>query len=69
MLVCELKPEVLAAVEGPANVVLTVEEPARPSGFRVYGSSTLDGFIFVVWCHTGGAPGGAGGVWLTHPSH
>ncbi|NXQ46949.1 RON protein, partial [Catharus fuscescens] len=49
VLVCELEPNILAAVEGPADVdvVLTVEEPARPSGFRVYGSSTLDGFIFV----------------------
>ncbi|NXY18716.1 RON protein, partial [Atrichornis clamosus] len=47
MLVCELEPGGPAAVRGPADVVLTVEEPARPSGFRVYGSATLGGFLFV----------------------
>ncbi|NXX25710.1 RON protein, partial [Nicator chloris] len=47
VLVCELEPGGPAAVRGPADVVLTVEEPARPSGFRVYGSSTLGGFVFV----------------------
>ncbi|XP_056357574.1 macrophage-stimulating protein receptor [Oenanthe melanoleuca] len=47
VLVCELEPGGPAAVGGPADVVLTVEEPARPSGFRVYGSATLDGFVFV----------------------
>ncbi|NXQ59405.1 RON protein, partial [Anthoscopus minutus] len=47
VLVCELEPGGPAAVGGPADVVLTVEEPARPSGFRVYGSATLGGFIFV----------------------
>ncbi|NXC05148.1 RON protein, partial [Orthonyx spaldingii] len=47
VLVCELEPGGPAAVAGPADVVLTVEEPTRPSGFRVYGSATLGGFIFV----------------------
>ncbi|XP_068057689.1 macrophage-stimulating protein receptor isoform X2 [Anomalospiza imberbis] len=47
VLVCELEPGGPAAVGGPADVVLTVEEPTRPSGFRVYGSATLGGFIFV----------------------
>ncbi|NXU12477.1 RON protein, partial [Pardalotus punctatus] len=47
VLVCELEPGGPAAVWGPADVVLTVKEPARPSGFRVYGSATLGGFIFV----------------------
>ncbi|NXW69643.1 RON protein, partial [Hirundo rustica] len=47
VLVCELEPGGPAAVGGPAEVVLTVEEPARPSGFRVYGSATLGGFVFV----------------------
>ncbi|XP_053845642.1 macrophage-stimulating protein receptor isoform X3 [Vidua macroura] len=47
VLVCELEPGGPAAVGGPADVVLTVEEPARPSGFRVYGSATLGGFVFV----------------------
>ncbi|XP_062356729.1 macrophage-stimulating protein receptor [Cinclus cinclus] len=47
VLVCELEPGGPAAVRGPADVVLTVEEPARPSGFRVYGSTTLGGFVFV----------------------
>ncbi|XP_059336195.1 macrophage-stimulating protein receptor [Ammospiza nelsoni] len=47
VLVCELEPGGPAALGGPADVVLTVEEPPRPSGFRVYGSSTLGGFVFV----------------------
>ncbi|NWS09285.1 RON protein, partial [Motacilla alba] len=47
VLVCELEPGGPAALGGPADVVLTVEEPARPSGFRVYGSATLGGFVFV----------------------
>ncbi|NWI50015.1 RON protein, partial [Calyptomena viridis] len=47
VLVCELEPEGPAAARGPANVVLTVEEPARPSGFHVQGSATLGGFVFV----------------------
>ncbi|NWX67179.1 RON protein, partial [Promerops cafer] len=47
VLVCELEPGGPAAVRGPADVVLTVEEPARPSGFWVYGSTTLGGFVFV----------------------
>ncbi|CAN8186031.1 unnamed protein product [Coccothraustes coccothraustes] len=47
VLVCELEPGGPAAQGGPADVVLTVEEPARASGFRVYGSDTLGGFVFV----------------------
>ncbi|NXU69798.1 RON protein, partial [Horornis vulcanius] len=47
VLVCELEPAGQAAVGGPADVVLTVKEPTRPSGFRVYGSATLAGFVFV----------------------
>ncbi|XP_014725200.1 PREDICTED: macrophage-stimulating protein receptor [Sturnus vulgaris] len=47
VLVCELEPGGSAALRGPADVVLTVQEPARPSGFRVYGSATLGGFVFV----------------------
>ncbi|NXP24947.1 RON protein, partial [Scytalopus superciliaris] len=47
VLVCELEPVGPAATRGPANVVLTVEEPARPSGFHVQGSTTLGGFVFV----------------------
>ncbi|XP_058701340.1 macrophage-stimulating protein receptor [Poecile atricapillus] len=47
VLVCELEPGGPAAVGGPADVVLTVEEPTRPFGFRVYGSATLGGFVFV----------------------
>ncbi|NWT81768.1 RON protein, partial [Lanius ludovicianus] len=47
VLVCELEPRGPPAVGGPADVVLTVKEPTRPSGFRVYGSATLGGFVFV----------------------
>ncbi|NWQ93976.1 RON protein, partial [Burhinus bistriatus] len=47
VLVCELEPGSPAAVGGPADVVLTVKEPAGPSGFRVHGSATLNGFMFV----------------------
>ncbi|KAI1234357.1 Macrophage-stimulating protein receptor [Lamprotornis superbus] len=47
VVVCELEPGGSAALRGPADVVLTVQEPARPSGFRVYGSATLGGFVFV----------------------
>ncbi|KAL9838745.1 LOW QUALITY PROTEIN: macrophage-stimulating protein receptor [Geothlypis trichas] len=47
VLVCELEPGGPAALGGPADVVLTVEEPPRASGFRVYGSATLGGFVFV----------------------
>lgn len=61
MLVCELEPGGPAALGGPADVVLTVEEPPRASGFRVYGSATLGGFVFVVRFHTGSAPGRVGG--------
>ncbi|XP_071406718.1 macrophage-stimulating protein receptor isoform X2 [Pithys albifrons albifrons] len=50
VLVCELEPVGPAAARGPANVVLTVEEPTRPSGFHVQGSATLSGFIFVEPC-------------------
>ncbi|XP_061864498.1 macrophage-stimulating protein receptor isoform X2 [Colius striatus] len=47
VLVCELEPGGPAAARGPADVVLTVEEPAGPFGFRVHGSATLSGFVFV----------------------
>ncbi|NXK11940.1 RON protein, partial [Herpetotheres cachinnans] len=47
MLVCVLEPGGPMAVGGPADVVLTVEEPAGPSSFRVQGSATLGGFVFV----------------------
>ncbi|XP_065702122.1 macrophage-stimulating protein receptor [Patagioenas fasciata] len=47
VLVCELEPRGPAAVGGPVDVVLTVEEPARPSAFHVHGSATLSGFVFV----------------------
>lgn len=66
MLVCELEPGGPAALRGPADVVLTVEEPPRASGFRVYGSATLGGFVFVVRFHTGSAPGRVGGGGLAH---
>lgn len=66
MLVCEMEPGGTAAVRGPADVVLTVEEPIRPSAFRVYGSATLGGFVFVVWFHTGSAPGRLGVGGLAH---
>jgi len=60
VLVCELEPGGPAVAEGPADVVLTVEEPARPSSFHVHGSATLDGFVFVVrppLCWVGGEVG------------
>ncbi|KAM6325292.1 macrophage-stimulating protein receptor [Podargus strigoides] len=47
VLVCELEPGGPAAVGCQADVVLTVEEPDGPSSFRVHGSATLGGFIFV----------------------
>ncbi|XP_069721697.1 macrophage-stimulating protein receptor isoform X2 [Phaenicophaeus curvirostris] len=47
VLVCELEPGGPEAAQGPADVVLTVEEPAGPSSFRVQGSATLRGFVFV----------------------
>ncbi|XP_061202915.1 macrophage-stimulating protein receptor isoform X1 [Neopsephotus bourkii] len=47
VLVCELEPGGPTAAEGPADVVLTVEEPDGPSSFRVHGSATLGGFLFV----------------------
>ncbi|KAM9272168.1 LOW QUALITY PROTEIN: macrophage-stimulating protein receptor [Cariama cristata] len=47
VLVCELEPGGPVAARGLADVVLTVEEPARPSVFRVHGSATLGGFVFV----------------------
>ncbi|NXD03133.1 RON protein, partial [Certhia familiaris] len=47
VLVCELEPGSPAAVQGPANVVLTVEEPAGPSVFRVNGTTTRGDFVFV----------------------
>lgn len=68
VLVCELEPAGPAAVGGPVDVVLTVEEPARPSAFRVHGSATLGGFVFVVRPHDSGLPGRVLGreCWLTH---
>ncbi|XP_026713408.1 macrophage-stimulating protein receptor [Athene cunicularia] len=47
VLVCELEPGSPMAAGGAADVVLTVEEPTRPSGFHVHGSATLGGFVFV----------------------
>lgn len=47
MLVCALEPGG-PAVAGPANVVLSVMEPRKASGFSVQGSATLGGFFFVV---------------------
>ncbi|NXL85900.1 RON protein, partial [Alectura lathami] len=47
VLVCVLEPGGPAAVAGPADVVLNVTEPAKTLGFRVQGSATLGGFIFV----------------------
>ncbi|NXK49994.1 RON protein, partial [Chauna torquata] len=46
VLVCVLEPGG-PAVAGPANVVLSVTEPTRTSGFSVQGSATLGGFVFV----------------------
>ncbi|NWI42797.1 RON protein, partial [Picathartes gymnocephalus] len=73
VLVCELEPGGPAAVGGPANVVLTVEEPAGPSGFRVYGSSTLGGFVFVEphvsALHPPFGPRGGGTHLSLHGSH
>lgn len=71
MLVCELEPGGPAAVGGPVDVVLTVEEPARPSAFHVHGSTTLSGFVFVVQPRDHGHPGRilGGGCWLTHHSN
>ncbi|KAF1456784.1 Macrophage-stimulating protein receptor, partial [Pygoscelis antarcticus] len=47
VLVCKLEPGGPTAAGGPADVVLTVEEPAGPSSFHVHGSTTLSGFVFV----------------------
>ncbi|XP_030314463.1 macrophage-stimulating protein receptor isoform X1 [Calypte anna] len=47
VLVCELELGSLTVMRGPAEVVLTVEEPNRSSGFHVNGSSSLGGFFFV----------------------
>ncbi|NXX98720.1 RON protein, partial [Centropus bengalensis] len=47
VLVCQLEPGALPAAGGPADVVLTVGEPESPSSFRVQGSATLSGFVFV----------------------
>ncbi|KAI6077404.1 Macrophage-stimulating protein receptor isoform X3 [Aix galericulata] len=46
VLVCVLEPGG-PAVAGPADVVLSVMEPRRASGFSVQGSATLSGFVFV----------------------
>ena len=56
MLVCELEPGGPTAAGGPADVVLTVEEPAGPSSFRVHGSAALGGFVFVVRPRAGSHP-------------
>lgn len=64
VLVCELEPGGPTAAGGPADVVLTVEEPTGPSSFRVHGSATLGGFVFVVWPCAGGLGFGGG---LAHP--
>lgn len=69
MLVCKLEPGGPAAVGGPADVVLTVEEPARPPSFHVQGSATLGGFTFVVQLVTPGRVWEGGRGWLTHPPH
>ncbi|NXC57067.1 RON protein, partial [Aleadryas rufinucha] len=73
VLVCELEPGGPAAVGGPANVVLTVKEPTRPSGFWVYGSSTLGGFVFVEphvsALHPPFGPQGGGTHLSLHGSH
>ncbi|NXS77832.1 RON protein, partial [Erpornis zantholeuca] len=73
VLVCELDPGGPAAVRGPANVVLTVKEPTRASGFRVYGSSTLGGFVFVephvTALHPPFGPQGGGTHLSLHGSH
>ncbi|NXJ78273.1 RON protein, partial [Trogon melanurus] len=73
ILVCELELGGPTAVVGPADVVLTVEEPTRPSGFRVQGSATLGGFIFVEPCistlHPLFGPQGGGTHLSLHGTH
>ncbi|NWV36394.1 RON protein, partial [Grantiella picta] len=73
VLVCELEPGGPAVVGGPADVVLTVKEPPRPSGFRVFGSATLGGFIFVEphvsVLHPPFGPRGGGTHLSLHGSH
>ncbi|NXE42160.1 RON protein, partial [Ptilorrhoa leucosticta] len=73
VLVCELEPGGPAAVGGPADVMLTVKEPTRPSGFRVYGSATLGGFVFVEpqvsALHPPFGPRGGGTHLSLHGSH
>ncbi|NXI18542.1 RON protein, partial [Irena cyanogastra] len=73
VLVCELEPGGPAAAGGPADVVLTVEEPARPSAFRVYGSATLGGFVFVepnvIALHPPFGPRGGGTHLSLHGRH
>lgn len=66
VLVCELEPGGPTAAGGPADVVLTVEEPTGPSSFRVHGSATLGGFVFVVWPCAGGLGFGGG---FSSPTH
>ncbi|XP_068014088.1 macrophage-stimulating protein receptor [Melanerpes formicivorus] len=72
-LVCELEPGGPMAAVGSADVVLTVEEPARPSGFRVHGSATLPGFFFVdprvSTLHPPFGPQGGGTHLLLHGTH
>ncbi|XP_074007942.1 macrophage-stimulating protein receptor [Numenius arquata] len=73
VLVCELEPGGPTVVGGPADVVLTVEEPAGPSGFRVHGSTTLGGFTFVEprisALHPPFGPRGGGTHLLLHGTH
>uniref|UniRef100_A0A672UZ72 Sema domain-containing protein n=1 Tax=Strigops habroptila TaxID=2489341 RepID=A0A672UZ72_STRHB len=73
VLVCELEPGGPTAAEGPADVVLTVEEPAGLSGFRVHGSATLGGFLFVEprvsVLHPPFGPQGGGTTLSLHGTH
>ncbi|NXK25660.1 RON protein, partial [Arenaria interpres] len=73
VLVCELEPGGPTVVGGPADVVLTVNEPAGPSGFHVHGSATLGGFIFVEphisTLHPPFGPQGGGTHLLLHGTH
>ncbi|XP_074862160.1 macrophage-stimulating protein receptor [Carettochelys insculpta] len=48
VLVCELQPSGAQAVAGPVAVELTIEEQTRDPPFYVNGTSSRDGFIFLV---------------------
>ncbi|NXW53536.1 RON protein, partial [Eurystomus gularis] len=73
VLVCELELEGPTVAGGLVNVVLTVEEPAGHSSFRVHGSATLGGFIFVEphvsALHPPFGPQGGGTHLLLHGTH